>query len=369
MMILYLIVAALPPILYRSNIELAAYIREFGSVICHQRPSRCLWLNDYPCGLCAKCLGFYLGVWFSTIIFLVFGLVLRGLFSLVITMPFIYLMIDSFVIKHAIVLPAENIANVILAIVAGFGMYNLFLNVLALGGRGMFLVRRHIGKIFTVIIIINLILISYAFAEDEESVPEKPQKIVVPAGTGVILQIEGGVTTKETREGDSVSMHVVSPVRVNDIVVVRSGTPAKGLVAMSRSASSWGGAGELVIEVKYTYTIDGSELMLTGSSSRRGETSHGASAAVAVGTGILCLPLALTGAAVKGEEGRILPGYEIVARTINDQTVRILSESEQIEIQKKQEEISTKQRIEAEERANKQRGGESKKKSKSSTAE
>ncbi len=38
---------------------------------CHQRPERCFWILGYPVALCARCLGFYLGVSLSA--FLVFS--------------------------------------------------------------------------------------------------------------------------------------------------------------------------------------------------------------------------------------------------------------------------------------------------------
>ena len=63
---------------------------------------------------------------------------------------------------------------------------------------------------------------------------------------------------------------------------------------------------------------------------------HGASSAVAVGGAVICLPLGLAGAAVKGEEGEIRTGYEIVARTLGEAAVRILSEEERIQIQLQQ---------------------------------
>ncbi len=234
----------------------------------------------------------------------------------------------------------------------------------------MSFIRRRLPVILAVIVAINLAGFCVALAQEPEPEPTTPPprpKITIPAGTGVILQIEGGITTKESREGDAVPMHVVSPVKINETLVIRSGAPARGIVSMARSASSWGGAGELVIEAKAVPAIDGTDILLTGSSSRRGETSHGASAAVAVGTGVLCLPLALTGAAVKGEEGRVLPGFELVARTINDQTITIPTEGEQVEIQKQQEAIAQKQRAEAEARAQQLREEEARKKKKGST--
>jgi len=229
----------------------------------------------------------------------------------------------------------------------------------------MSLVVRKFYLFAIVFAFINLYSFSTAFGDSAGS--QEGSAIIIPGATGVILEVEGSVTTKESREGDFVPLHVVSPVRVKDTIVIRAGTPARGIVSTAHAASSWGGAGELVIEAKSVQAIDGSEILLTGLSSRRGETSHGTSAAVAVGTGVLCLPLALTGAAVKGEEGRVMPGFELVARTLNDQTIHIPSEAEQQSIQKQQEELAKKQKAEAEARAQKIKEEEAKKKKNASS--
>lgn len=363
---LYSALAFLPPYFYGIDNNVASTIRHLGSAICHQRPSRCLWINDFPCGLCAKCSGFYLGLLLASLLYLLKN-VFVGVISLAISSPVLYLLLDSTILPKRAPSPEINALNFWLALIAGVGVFQSLVLLLGIKGGPMSFIRRRLSAILALVAAINLFGFGMTFAQDvEPTVPQPRPKITIPAGTGVILQIEGGITTKESREGDAVPMHVVSPVRISETIVIRSGTPARGVISMARSASSWGGAGELVIEAKSVAAIDGTDVLLTGSSSRRGETSHGASAAVAVGTGILCLPLALTGAAVKGEEGRVLPGFELVARTINDQTIVIPSEAEQVEIQKQQEVIAAKQRAEAEAKAQLWREEEARKKKKGS---
>lgn len=57
---------------------------------------------------------------------------------------------------------------------------------------------------------------------------------------------------------------------------------------------------------------------------------------------MLCLPLALTGFAVTGEEGKFPPGNEIVAHVDGDHYVRYLSDKNRAEIYKEQIETATK---------------------------
>lgn len=360
----YLVIALLPPFLYKHNDATASMLRALGGAICHQMPSRSIWIRDFPCGLCAKCLGFYAGIFFSSALFILNKTTLTNVVSLPLSLLLAPILLDSLTGFTAKESDYYLYINFLLSTAAGFGLLFFLLNTISHGGLAMRLTRKCFPALLFVFIALDLYGFSTALGQEPPQAEPSPAAVVLPGGTGVILQVEGGITTKETREGDLVPLHVVSPVRVGNTVVIRGGTPARGVVAMARSASSWGGAGELVIEAKYVFAIDGSEVLVSGSSSRRGETSHGASAAAAVGAGILCLPLALTGAAVKGEEGRVLPGFELVARTLNDQTIRILSEKEQLDIQAQQEKTLREQQAAAAVRAQQMREEEERRKKK-----
>lgn len=158
------------------------------------------------------------------------------------------------------------------------------------------------------------------------------QRILIHAGAPVILQVETGFSTEDVREGDTLALRVQRPLTVDGVVVIRQGVTARAKVTSCKPAKSWGGAGEITINVQSVPAVDGSEVMLSGAANRRGESSHGEATAVAVGTGILCLPLALTGAAVTGEDGKFPTGYEIVAHVEGDQRVKIFSQDEQQKI-------------------------------------
>ncbi len=364
----YLILGFAPPILYKHNDVAASTLRALGGAICHQMPSRCIWIRDFPCGLCAKCLGFYVGIFSASVFFTVNRTTMKNAVSIPLSLLLIPILLDSILGFTANDTEYYLYINFSLSTASGIGLIFFLFNTISHGGFAMHLTRKCFPALLFVLIVLDLYGFSVALGQEPPQVEPAPTSVVLPGGTGVILQVEGGITTKETREGDLVPLHVVSPVRVGDTVVIRGGTPARGVVAMARSASSWGGAGELVIEAKYVYAIDGSEVLISGSSSRRGETSHGASAAVAVGAGIICLPLALTGAAVKGEEGRVLPGFELVARTLNDQTIRLLPEKEQLEIQAQQEKALREQQAAAAVRAQQIREEEERRKKKNKSS-
>ena len=196
-------------------------------------------------------------------------------------------------------------------------------------------IYRHLSQIIFLCIFIQIA--GFSSAVLAQSTPDVQDKsILIPAGTPVILETFFGFTAKETKEGDIVMLRVRIPVRIKDYIVINYGAAARGVVTLSRSASSWGGAGELQLEARSVQRSDGTEALVNGVVGRKGDTLHGASAAVTVGGALLCLPLGLAGAAVKGEEGEMRAGYEIVTRILSDTLVHILTEDERIKMQQDQ---------------------------------
>lgn len=240
----------------------------------------------------------------------------------------------SFTHEFAGLLPLGQIGGFVLGVLSAMGFVCLVNRVYYMG-EGLMLrcLRRSLKAGLVLCIVMHIIGFSGVLFAQEIPLDKI---VLLPAGTPVILEVMSSITAKETREGDTVMLRVKAPVRVKDYVVINCGVMARGLVTLSRSASCWGGAGEIQIDARSVSAVDSSEVLLGGTAGRRGETLHGASASVAVGGAILCLPLGLAGAAVKGEEGEIRTGYEIVARTLSDTSIRVLSEEERIQIQQQQ---------------------------------
>lgn len=51
-----------------GNYELSAKLTSLYMYSCHQRPDRGFWILGYPVALCCRCLGFYAGVFLSSIV-------------------------------------------------------------------------------------------------------------------------------------------------------------------------------------------------------------------------------------------------------------------------------------------------------------
>lgn len=193
-----------------------------------------------------------------------------------------------------------------------------------------------------VVILLGLFLLSQFIAavncfaqESNES-----QGVLVSAGTPIILEVDTPFSTEMVKEGDTIALRVRRPVRAKGIIVVRAGIAARASIVSCKSASGWGSAGEISLQIRSVQAIDGQEILLSGAANRKGDTDHGTATAVGVGAGVICLPFALTGFAIKGEQGEFPQGYEIVAHTDGDHLVKILSEDEQKKIASQQNEES-----------------------------
>lgn len=165
----------------------------------------------------------------------------------------------------------------------------------------------------------------------------KAARVMIPAGTPVILTADVGFSAEDVKEGDHVALLVKKAVRIDETTVIRRGVSARVHVASIKKPTSWGGHGEMSLNVKSVPAVDGSQVMLTGRAKRQGDSSHGEAAALAIGTAIICLPLALTGFAVTGEEGEFPAGYEIVAHADGNHWVKIYTKAQMQKIAEEQE--------------------------------
>ena len=133
----------------------------------------------------------------------------------------------------------------------------------------------------------------------------------LPSGTTVFAVFDHSVTSGSVQEGDIVYLRVMRPVMVDKHTVIRTGEKVSAKVTESQEGAGWGKAGELEIRIDSTTAVDGQEIFLSYTQRREGKGKAGKATAWGVGLGLLCLPLALIGFTVKGEEGRFPTGYEM----------------------------------------------------------
>lgn len=338
---IYLILGMSAPLFSYIAYSDVDYIYKMGRKLCVARPSRCIWiLNDHT-ALCAKCIGMYFGAMVAACTALPMHKIKYH--SLIGAVSFVILLS---VCLHSIFRAAYGgllfpvWLSGILGVAAGIAFVTLIWSAFSKWEEKTVQILRKRWVLATALVVgINILGFSSAFAAPARV---QPDEIKVTSGTPVILEVDVGFSAEEVREGDSVVLLVQRTVYVNKILVVRRGTAARARIVAAKAASGWGSAGEIGLEIRSVEAVDGSEIMLRGRASRKGESEHGAATALGVGAGILCLPLAVAGFAVTGEEGKFPPGYEVVAHTAGDHFVQILPEDQLEKIGKKQEDAAIK---------------------------
>lgn len=146
---------------------------------------------------------------------------------------------------------------------------------------------------------------------------------VLKAGAPVLFEITETIDSEKANVGDIVKLRVIRPVKVDDIEVIKVGTRADGKVAEVKRAKGWGVKGEIAMTLTNTQAVDGTEVLLSATQRATGEGKTGTATAVGVGTGLICLPVALTGFLIRGEQGRLLSGYEVKGYVDGDYKIKV----------------------------------------------
>ncbi len=113
------------------------------------------------------------------------------------------------------------------------------------------------GK-FTALLLACVMLFS-SFTTPARNIPE------LRAGTLVSLVLVNEVTSS-MKPGQPVDFRVTDDVRVNGVVVIPAGAVAKGQVVSASKNKLLGIPGEVTVEAKSVYAVDGTKVLLSGSS-------------------------------------------------------------------------------------------------------
>jgi len=178
----------------------------------------------------------------------------------------------------------------------------------------------------------------------------------LPSGTTLFAVFDHTITSESVKEGDIVYLRVMRPVMVDKHIVIRTGENVSAKVTESKESGGWGKAGNLEVRIDSTTAVDGQEIFLSYTQRREGKGKGGKATAWGVGLGLLCLPLALVGFTVKGEEGRFPTGYEMKIYVSGEYEINVaaagqLSPAEenkrvrelQLEIEQRKQEEKTKE--------------------------
>ena len=315
----YVVLAILSPLFEHYRIPLFHTFYLFLRTSCHQIPDRCFWVWGSNMGLCTKCLGLYTSQ--PLILFLISPL--KRLNSSAVTIPlsltvFFLMVADSTFLKFS----NSNITRLILGFLGGIGFASILAHIYLKWGGAM----DKFWKTWKVLIIGTTCLLYLASMINIASAEEN--YVTVRGGTPVVVEVINTIDSEHVSQGQTVHMVVSRGVTADGQVVILPNTEVYARVSEVKKARGWGGKGSLSVILESTYAVDGQEIMISATRFTEGSGHRGSATAVGVATGLLCLPAALTGFAVKGEEGKIPAGTTIKARLDADYRVAVLSEKE-----------------------------------------
>lgn len=154
-------------------------------------------------------------------------------------------------------------------------------------------------KSVAIFLAFNMLSPSFAFAF-APSLDEG--KVTVKAGTPVFLETTKIISSRYLKVGQTIDLRVRYDVKVDDKVVIKAGSLAKGQVIRARKAKGVGQEGLIDIEMKSIQFVDGQVAPLAGDSLF---TEGDDRMALALGLGILVCLLFLL---IKGKNGEIPAG-------------------------------------------------------------
>lgn len=109
-----------------------------------------------------------------------------------------------------------------------------------------------------------------------------PGKVVVPAGTKILLQLQNAITTKTVEKGDGVYAVTTFPITQDNKIVIPAGTFVQGMVTSARRPGRVKGRAELLVHFTtmifpsgYTVTLPGAVDTLSGAEQARVSDAEG----------------------------------------------------------------------------------------------
>jgi uncharacterized membrane protein len=270
------------------------------SHVCHQMPSRSLWVFGAPFGVCSRSLFLYLAFVGTGLFIVRFRWCLPWQKSLLLLMP---ILIDGLT-QLAGWRESTNLLRVLTGGLGGIGLTGLLIPtslravaVSADGPEGVWCLS-NLKRV-----IAGLTLVAFAGATLPYGTATAQSKITIPEGTRVAVKSLEGVSSESAKMGQTIRFEVVRDVVVNSKVVIKAGAPAIGEVLKAESKRAVGREGTLLVGIRYATAVDGTQVPLRASLEEKGEERFGLSIALGV---VLC-PLFLL---MKGKEAEIPAGTE-----------------------------------------------------------
>jgi hypothetical protein len=143
----------------------------------------------------------------------------------------------------------------------------------------------------------------------------------IPRGTPISLAFDQELSSKHAKVGDSVSLHVLYDVVVNNHVVIKAGTHENAIIESVSGHGRFGKNAQIRLTLNPVKDVNGRKIPLqprnAGSSFKGSRTDH---AAIAAGAGVLVLgPIGLVGGLfISGKDVHVKPGDRLESEVAHD---------------------------------------------------
>jgi len=142
--------------------------------------------------------------------------------------------------------------------------------------------------------------------------------VILENGTKIRMKLVDKVSSGLHKEGDEVNFIVAEDVRMGDLVLIKEGARATGIVAELISRGRVGKAGKLTINLDYAKAVNGKKVPINGTINKKGEDK------VFLSLGLtLILAVLPVGLLIRGEEATLPAGYQVQARTDRDVKISV----------------------------------------------
>jgi hypothetical protein len=154
--------------------------------------------------------------------------------------------------------------------------------------------------------------------------PPQPPPVVVPSGAQVILVFDQALSSKTAQVGQVVRLHVASNLFVGERLVIRAGTPVRGIVEDVSHRKRYGVNASLHLAVEPVRSIHGTPIPLAPRSvGRQVGKKTGVAGAATVGGAAILGPLGLAGGYfVHGKPVSIPAGAVLDTQVVHNTVVR-----------------------------------------------
>lgn len=127
---------------------------------------------------------------------------------------------------------------------------------------------------------------------------------VLPSNTEITLKMNSELSSKEAREGDLFVASVAQDVMLGNMVVIRRGTPANGVVTWRTGKGAFGKSAKMSYEF-HSLELDGQRVPVSGQFRQEGSGNTGAAVGAVAAAGVIG-GLFVTGRSAIVEQGREL---------------------------------------------------------------